>query len=284
MKIGILTLPLHTNYGGILQAYALQTILERMGHEVVILDKPFRLHFKLRHKEIRRRLWKKCRGKWKDRIFREEYAYSVVSQHTRPFLDKYLHIQEVADFGKLKQKGMEAIVVGSDQVWRVVWQPKVEDVFLGFAQNWKIRRVAYAASFGTEHWEYDERQTEACGKLLQRFDAVSVREDSGVRLCRSHFGVEAAHVLDPTMLLDVDDYMKLTEEAGTPKSKGTLLCYMLDETEDKLQLIHRIAEERGLIPFTVNSKVEDYSAPLEERIQPPLEQWLQAEKTHQKSL
>ena len=39
MKIGILTLPLHTNYGGILQAYALQTVLERMGHEVVVIDK-----------------------------------------------------------------------------------------------------------------------------------------------------------------------------------------------------------------------------------------------------
>ena len=39
MKIGILTLPLHTNYGGILQAYALQTVLERMGHEVFVLNK-----------------------------------------------------------------------------------------------------------------------------------------------------------------------------------------------------------------------------------------------------
>ena len=38
MRIGILTLPLHTNYGGILQAYALQTVLERMGHEVVVFD------------------------------------------------------------------------------------------------------------------------------------------------------------------------------------------------------------------------------------------------------
>lgn len=43
MKIGILTLQLHTNYGGILQAYALQTVLERMGHEVVVLNKRHRL-------------------------------------------------------------------------------------------------------------------------------------------------------------------------------------------------------------------------------------------------
>lgn len=43
MRIGILTLPLHTNYGGILQAYALQTVLERMGHEVVVFDTPNRM-------------------------------------------------------------------------------------------------------------------------------------------------------------------------------------------------------------------------------------------------
>ena len=51
MKIGILTLPLHTNYGGILQAYALQTFLERMGHEVVVFDKPYIYSLPL---------WKKC--------------------------------------------------------------------------------------------------------------------------------------------------------------------------------------------------------------------------------
>ena len=41
MRIGILTLPLHTNYGGILQAYALQTVLKRMGHDATLIDRPF---------------------------------------------------------------------------------------------------------------------------------------------------------------------------------------------------------------------------------------------------
>ena len=50
MKIGILTLPLHTNYGGILQAYALQTVLERMGHEVCLIEK--------KHKPLQLPLWK----------------------------------------------------------------------------------------------------------------------------------------------------------------------------------------------------------------------------------
>ena len=86
--------------------------------------------------------------------------------------------------------------------------------------------------------------------------------------------MNASHVLDPTMLLDVQDYVDLVKRADIPKSKGTLLCYILDETESTTDLISRLASETGLVPFRGNSRVEDWSAPLAERIQPPVEQWL----------
>ena len=95
-----------------------------------------------------------------------------------------------------------------------------------------------------------------------------------MELCRKFFGVNVSHVLDPTMLLDVQDYVDLVKRADIPKSKGTLLCYILDETESTTDLISRLASETGLVPFRGNSRVEDWSAPLAERIQPPVEQWL----------
>ena len=64
------------------------------------------------------------------------------------------------------------------------------------------------------------------------------------------------------------------KRADVPKSKGTLLCYILDETESTTGLISRLAGEMGLVPFRGNSRAEDWSAPLAERIQPPVEQWL----------
>lgn len=70
------------------------------------------------------------------------------------------------------------------------------------------------------------------------------------------------------MLLDVQDYVDLVKRADIPKSKGTLLCYILDETESTTDLISRLASETGLVPFRGNSRVEDWSAPLAERIQP----------------
>lgn len=161
-----------------------------------------------------------------------------------------------------------------------MWRPKyfglnqIENAYLKFAEGWNIKRISYAASFGTNEWEYTTKQTTECGRLLRVFDAVSVREDSGVALCERYFHVKAQHVLDPTMLLRKEDYIKLFETANTPKSKGNLLCYILDETEEKRTLIKRVANDKRLIPFRVNSEVENQQASLSEQIQPPLELWL----------
>ena len=198
----------------------------------------------------------------------------IVSQYTERFIEKYIKRRIVDEFSEIKETDFDAIVVGSDQIWRPQYYPQIEHAYLDFAEGWSIRRLSYAASFGTEEWEYTPKQTAECGRLLKKFDAVSVREASGVRLCVEYFGVKAVHVLDPTMLLSAGDYAALFEAAGTPKSGGNLLCYILDETPEKAALIARIAEEKGLIPFRGNSKVENPLAPLAERIQPPVEAWL----------
>lgn len=275
MRIGILSLPLHTNYGGILQAYALQTVLERMGHKVVVIDTP-NVKFAPSLFTLAKRLVKRLLG-YRVGVFSEwkhNRVYPIISQHTQPFVDKYIHRRVVNSPEELRANEFDAIIVGSDQVWRPKYYGKIENAYLAFAKDWHIKRIAYAASFGTDDWEYTPEQTKTCGELLRMFDAVSVREASGVQLCKEHFGVEALHVLDPTMLLDKEDYIHLIEAAGTPKSKGTLLNYILDDSPEKRALIEWVARENNLVPFRVNSRVEDHAAPLEERIQPPVELWL----------
>lgn len=280
MRIGILTLPLHTNYGGILQAYALQTVLERMGHDVCLIEKkrqPLRLPLWKAPLSYGKRIIKNLTGHpypicFEQKINREE---PLVRQNTDKFVNKYIKRRFVDDFSEIGKDDFDAIVVGSDQVWR----PKyfidgIENAYLTFAKEWNIRRIAYAASFGTHKWEYSSEQTTSCRRLLKNFDAVSVRESSAVTLCREHLGVDVKRVLDPTMLLSTNDYMKLFDANGTPKSNGNLLCYIIDEAPEKMSFVNKIAQERGLIPFRVNSKVENLIAPLQERIQPPVEQWL----------
>ena len=284
MKIGILTLPLHNNYGGILQAYALQTILKRMGHDAVVIDKSreiklpiisfsrYFLYFKLlAHKVLVDRnttiFW--------DRKHNREYK--VISTYTLPFIQQYIkRFIAARDYSNIKQGDFDAFVVGSDQVWRPKYfgQNIISNAFLSFAKDWDVKRISYAASFGTEEWEYTEAQTSECKDWTKKFDAVSVRESSAVKLCKEHLDVDALHVLDPTMLLSAADYIQLFKEANTPRSSGSLMCYILDETEDKQKVVSNLEETLHLTAFSVNSKYEVRTAPLEERIQPPVEAWL----------
>lgn len=287
MKIGILTLPLHTNYGGILQAYALQTVLERMGHEVVVFDTPNKCPlppFKDIPKCFLKRIVKKLLGR-NQKIFYEYYQNNkvipVVSQNTQRFINSYIHRKEIRNFKELDGESYDAIVVGSDQVWRPLyfvpgwrWQ-EIENAFLSFASKWNIKRLSYAASFGTDDWEYTDQQTRRCKALLQVFDAISVRETNGVTLCKKYFDIDSVHVLDPTMLLNEVDYSIFFQKANTPKSNGTLLNYILDENEKKRALIMHVANQKCLRAFSVNNPYEnDETKPLNERIKPSVEKWL----------
>lgn len=278
MRIGILTLPLHTNYGGILQAYALQTVLETMGHEVKVISRNinyklplWKTPFVYSKRIIKNILGHKTPLFYEQKLIKE---HPIIRQNTDRFIQQYIHTLNVDNYTDLREEDFDAIVVGSDQVWRPKYFGRIEDAYLNFAKTWNIKRIAYAASFGTDQWEYTVRKTKKCSKLVKQFDAVSVREISGIDLCRDYFGINVENVLDPTMLLSKDDYIQLFNISKTPKSNGNLLSYILDETSEKQLLIGKVAEKNGLIPFRVNSKVENMSARLEERIQPPVEQWI----------
>ena len=286
MRIGILTLPLHTNYGGILQAYALQTTLERMGHEVVVFDTPKKNSLPPLWKlplSLAKRILLKSMGRI-DRIFIERYnnrVYPVITKEIQPFIDEKIHRKVFANFSKIGAREFDAIVVGSDQVWRSIYFVPmwlgfpIENAYLSFTKGWNLKRISYAASFGTDKWEYNEEQTLHSREALQMFDAVSVREENGVKLCKQYFDVDALHVLDPTMLLDVNEYIELFKQKQTPKSKGNLLNYVLDETDEIESLIKKVASMKKMVPFAVNNPYEgDNTKPLNQRIKPSVEAWL----------
>ena len=279
-KIGIITLPLRLNYGGILQAYALQSVLERMGNDVEVIQVgnrgysvPTGVRGSLLY--VKRALLKLLRVS-DTPVFAEKQLntqWPVVSEHTRRFINQYIHVREISSYDEIDPKDYDVFVVGSDQVWRPAYS-NLYQCFLEFAKNWDVKRIAYAASFGTDEKEYTSEQIAVCKPLIKKFDAVSVREDSGVTLCEEYFGVCAQHVLDPTLLLDKEDYISLVEASGIDKSEGDLFVYILDPSPEKTAIVEDIAATKHLTAFTVKAKNDYKYAPLEDRIQPPVEQWL----------
>lgn len=283
MNIGVISLPLHNNFGGILQAYALQKVLRDLGHNAVLIDKSryvslgswyrkYPIYLKrgiekyLMHKDIAVRA-----------DVEQNRVPKTISKNTDRFITKQIKRTYTHNFTNLEEKRFDAIIVGSDQIWRPQYFfSKIENAYLDFAKEWEIKRIAYAASFGTEEWEYSDEQTSNCAALLKKFNAVSVRESSAVKLCEEKFGVKTQHVLDPTLLLNKEDYIKLFESTKTPRSEGNLFCYILDKGKETNSIIDGISKDKVLSPFYVNSRYEEPNAPLEERIQQPVEKWLRA--------
>lgn len=284
MRIGILTLPLHTNYGGILQAYALQTVLKRMGHEVVVIDTYKKLHLPLWKwpLSIPKRLISKYLLGEDIRVlaeYRHNQDWNTINQHTQLFIKKHIRQRIIRNLSELKPAEFDSIVVGSDQVWRPryfrnAYRSSMNNAFLAFTKNWNIKRIAYAASFGTEDWEYNEEETRKCSQLLSLFQAVSVREDTGVQLCNEHFGIQAKHVLDPTLLLSPQDYTQLLLPIHETSARDELFCYILDRHKEKQALIQRVSQKFHLGTRIIHADTHNTSVRPENKIQPPVETWL----------
>lgn len=290
MKIALLTLPLNFNYGGIIQNYALQTVLKRMGHEVntVNIIKPkAKMDFFKSPWHIIKRIIKKILGRKDGIIFLERKINNdnlIIEQHVRRFINFNINLTKPLynkeEIKALNDTGYEAFIVGSDQVWRIPYvYPDIQTYFLDFITNKNTKKIAFSASFGTDEIEFNDNQIKECGILLQDFEFVSVREDDGLDLINNKYNWkcknEAIHTIDPTMLLTKEDYNNLSSNYEN-QLDGELFYYVLDMTEDKKKVIEQISKDLGYKPFTVNSNNKDIYSNPNDRIVPPLELWLQA--------
>lgn len=191
------------------------------------------------------RILKKMFGKFRGEIFK----FGGETPDFRKFHDAWIDYRMVL-FPPSKREvcDCEAFVVGSDQVWRASYNyHELPTMFLEFARNFKnIKRISYAASFGLDNVrEVDSGMLRRCKKLLQKFDAVSVREDSGVDICRNDFCVDAVHLLDPTLLLDKADYEKVIAGEGISESgsgMNIVAAYILDESPKKSEALKIVSD------------------------------------------
>ena len=292
MEILILTQPLHTNYGGLLQAYPLQQILKGMGHDVVtdrlgVVRKLPLWNRALRflYHAVQFCILKNYRYYPYRYLFvsfdKESKAKRSISINTDRFVNT--HIDTIDLLTRSNEsvidavRQFDAIVVGSDQVWRATMSD-IPTYFLSFTKAINVKRIAYAASFGTDDLnEYSKMDMKIASESIKLFDAVSVREKSGVHLCRDYFKMDAVHVLDPTMLLSKDDYLKLIEEEDKPCSENILLTYVLDRTQEKNDIIQRVGEalhltscENGAVKYFSNVVESNVS----ECIYPSVSRWV----------
>lgn len=282
MKVGILTLPLWHNYGGILQAYALQLSLQRLGYDAILMDvKRDELAFR---KELLKGIKRWVNTNLFSAIEKPYYPNfkerEEISLHTRSFVrNKIKPITEhlpLSDISKYSKK-FEAIIVGSDQVWRPEYCPNLNYYFLSFTSPTTIK-ISYAASLGTDDWRFSKDDTINCSSLLSQFKSVSVREESAVCLLKNNLNYKPIQVCDPTLLLEKEDYLNLLNEysCNTENGGSGIFCYILDPNDSRMSNFKNISNLTGLDTYQMMPKAFDkyYKENPKAYMYPPVESWI----------
>lgn len=224
MKIGILTFHSQLNYGGVLQAYAMQMALQAMGHEAVVIDRWLT--------ERNEPLLGPFLNNWRGRVgtlirgFAGTGAFGRIFRHwhTICFIRQKLNLTTYHFYewkNAPKDLGVDVVLVGSDQVWNGNYG-RPRPYLLEGAPS--VSAIAYAASFGMR--ALPEVLISAYREGFQRFKAISVREAEGIGLVESQ-GATATHVVDPTLLLEPSIWKTKVTYSST--KKNSLVCYLLEE-------------------------------------------------------
>lgn len=251
MKIGIITMPLLANYGGTLQNYALQQVLKSLGCESVTLRLPHEYQgissstfwFRFYPKAILKFLLKRLQGR-KCKKPELIYAWRRRVSGMERFIQKYINITDYLpnlSMQDINRYDIDMLLVGSDQVWRPVKYDAEQIYFCGFAKDSNIKRIAYAPSIALDEWPFTIEVTQNLRHLINYFNAISVREESSVKLIKENLNVDAQWVLDPTMLLKKKDYLQLCKEKPINVERF-IFAYILDMTDGKRRFIDKTAQ------------------------------------------
>ncbi len=268
MNVAILTHPLVGNYGGMLQAFALQKSIEKLNHTAAVIETEWRSSMRSQFKRLIRRSLQcivcTLQGKAADDMATRFKKRSIPTVTTRWWEGSSLPFPD-------------AFVVGSDQVWRALYVRNIISLpayFLDFVPaSVRKKSISYAASFGTDKWEGTPEETATCATLLQEFKAVSVREHSGIAICRGHLGANALQMPDPTLLLTLDDYDALIRsEPTSPPKYPYIATYILDMNSELDSLLCQLEDE---LQLPLHPLMPQARAPRrEDRIRKSVPQWL----------
>jgi hypothetical protein len=272
-KIGIVNYQYSNhNYGAVLQAAALHFYIKNtLGFEsehINYIPQGATTKWNTKLKSIINRYLRDF-GLKKNKIEHDSFINPQIFEEFRkkwlPRSNNTFHSYEGL---KLAELIYSHVIVGSDQVWRPSYSDNSSLVYLlAFLQE-NVKKISYAASFGNDYWELNKQDTKIFADEVKKFSAVSVRENSGVDICKNNFGVDAQHVLDPTLLVGRDFFDFIIGEQ--PKSDNAGLVFYKLDIDDKFE---KCIEDTSL-NFTFSKKNIYYFSKGRKYYYRPVNSWL----------
>lgn len=234
-----LTVTFHhtTNYGAVLQTYALQQTILSLGHENLVLEtktgeKKKKSKLSIRELYLRYLSWlRRKESKVLVKYFADFHKYRL--KLTRP----YASMEDLRN----APPDVDCLITGSDQVWNFVTVPKfIDSRLLKFGKESAVR-FSYAASM--EELRYSDEQKKKLKDALVSFKGISVREQSAKEYIESFTPYQVERVLDPVFLLSKEKWMELAIE---PRIKGPyILCYQVQSNKRMEKVAYQLKKETG---------------------------------------
>lgn len=252
MKVGILTFPHSPSIGAMLQMRSLYHIVEALGHEAEIINY---VSDKVNHQKKQKRTSKSV-------------AISVISSiflksPSKSYSDFESALKMFPEFPSCSLEHLKAIenrfdkiIVGSDQVWNPVVTGHDFNFYLAFCKN-SSKKISYAASFG--YSSISEEGQKAVKAELEKFNNISVREQTGVDIVKKLTGRNATLVLDPTLLVQSDYLRSLLKPAK--RNNKFVLFFCIKPSASLYQKAALYAQKYGLELVTVGGRIVDYFNP-----------------------
>ena len=250
MKVDIITRHSVPNYGSLLQSYATQKVIEEMGFESEIINYT---RYEERYKNLVNTLIK---GKKWDKNIITRIIYKMIQEpnYTKMYrkFEKYRKNflkeskLEYGNLQELKDDIPEADVYcsGSDQIWGKIGTVEYDEAyFLNFIEDRTKRCIAYSSSFGKE--EIDGSLEKNINKLLKNYSDILVREDTAKSILKKHGIENVEQVLDPTLLLNKEQWSNLANKVKN-KHKKYILVYQLHDNKSFDKYAKEFSKKTGL--------------------------------------
>lgn len=236
-KTGLITIHRIYNYGSALQTYATVKSVEKLGYECTVIDYAYPNEFHLKNAPFYLEEKPQAKLSLEQRLYRKLMNHLIKQDAEtlyttfKSFLEKHLTFTcpyETLDSILENPPAFDIYITGSDQVWNPKYCGKDLAFLLGFAPDYAVK-ISYAASFGTHRLM--EEYHDFLAEKLSEYDAISVRESSGVDLVKTLTGGDATCVADPTLLLSAEEWNQIASETKFT-DKPYILCYILKYSFD----------------------------------------------------
>lgn len=260
MKVKTITCHHVYNHGAYLQAIALVTYLQTLGHDTEIINyRPdyLRGHFNLWHIEHKYKKiglgWLYLLVKLPSRLIalkRKKVFDKFYKKHIQTTSQEYHSIDEL----KANPPVADCYIAGSDQIWNTTFKNGTDSGFyLDFGDK-TVKRISYAASFATD--KLANTATDFVKEKLCNFDYISVRESSGLNIL-NNLGYNGVEVVDPVFLLPQECWSDFASHDGY--SKGYILIYDFENSQEISKIAERLAKLQKLKIYSVGSRKLKYA-------------------------